>query len=216
MKIQVGNKTLTISKWKGKHKKEFISAINNNQDNQNEEKIKNILVYSCIEEDVVLTPDEFRYVLSRIRAYSLGEEIKIDFYCPKCGETFEKIFQIKDIIRPEYKKLQEIKVQDLEIKLGEIKNKEIFYEKILEDPIYELLFKVKSFNGNDTFNLEELEELFDNLDIDVLEKVLEIYEEHRFQIDDINSVTCECGNSMVFEFDELPGFFPENWFGNTI
>lgn len=215
MKVQVGNKTLTISKWKGKNKKEFIKCINeNNQTSQvdNDSKIKDILVYSCINEDVILTPDEFRYVLSRIRAYSLGEDITINFYCPKCGETFEKIFQIKDIIKPEYKKLTEIKVDDLCIKIGDIKNKDIFYEKIKEDNIYELLFKVKSFNDNDTFNLEELEELFDSLDIDILEKVLEIYEEHRFKIDDINSVECECGNTMIFEFDELPGFFPENWF----
>lgn len=212
-KLQVGDKLLTISKWKGKTKKEFIKEISKSKDEYSDSRIQDILVYSCIEENVVLTEDEFRFVLSRIRAFSLGEEINIEFYCPKCEETFEKTYNISDIIKSEYKELKTINVQGIKIQLTNIKNKEFFYKKIQEDNIYEFLLKIESFNDDDTLTLEQLEEKLEELDIDVLENILEIYEDHKFKINDLNEVQCECGNKMLFEFDELPGFFPENWFG---
>jgi len=214
MKIQVGNKTLNINKWKGRHKKEFLKALTADDDLFNNSELMNILVYSCIDEqNVILTDDEFRYVLSRIRAYSLGEDIDIEFYCPKCGNLYEKTFQIKDIIKYTYTPMKEIKVGDVEIKLCEIRNKEIFEKMTAENPDYEMLFKIQSFNGNDTFNLEQLEAMIDDLDVDVLDKIISIYEKNKFKIDDINVVTCTCGHETIYEFDELPGFFPASWFG---
>ena len=210
MEIKVGNKKLNIKKWKGKNKKDFIRLVNDSDtDNQ---KLLDILVYSCIEEDVILSTEEFRYVLTRIRAYSLGETISFEFYCDKCQEIFHREMKLIDIIRYTYKPLKEIKFDKTKIKLGEIKNKEIYTEKVSEDPDYDFLFRIESINGNDTFTLTELMDIIDNFDIDVIEKVMEIYEDHRFKVDDTNIVKCDCGHEMIFQFDELPGFFPEKWF----
>lgn len=210
MKIIVGDKNLTITKWKGKNKKDFIRLVND-QDSNNQQLLET-LVYSCIEEDVILSTEEFRYVLTRIRAYSLGELIKFEFLCDECQEVFHREMELNDIITYSHKTLKDIKVPGAKIKFGDIKNKAIYTEKIAEDPDYDFLFRIASINGNDTFTLSELEEILDNLDIDVLEEVMSIYEEHRFKVQDVNTVTCDCGNEMQFKFDELPGFFPENWF----
>ena len=78
MKIKLGNKELTIRKWKGRDKKKFMAAVN--AELLDEQEITNSLVYDCIEEDVALSDDEFKYMLSKIRAYSLGEDISIEFY----------------------------------------------------------------------------------------------------------------------------------------
>lgn len=210
MKIKVGDKELTISKWKGKNKKDFVRMVGN-QDIDNQQLLET-LVYSCIEEDVVLSTEEFRYVLTRIRAYSLGETIKFDFFCDECQNVFTRELELKDIITYSHKKLKDIKIPGAKIKFGDIKNKTIYTEKIAEDPDYDFLFRIASINGNDTFTLSELEDILDNLDIDVLEEVMSIYEEHRFKVQDVNTVTCDCGHEMTFKFDELPGFFPDNWF----
>lgn len=211
MKLTVGEKTITISKWKGKNKKNFVKLLNS--DEPNEQKVMDTLVYSCIEEkDVILSTDEFRYVLSKIRALSLGENIDFEFYCEKCKEIFKRRIKISDTIRYTYKDLKEIKIPGAMIKLGPVKNKEMYLNKIAEDPDFDMLFRIESINGNDTFTLNELENIIDDLDIDVLEKVVSIFDEHKFKIDDTNTVTCDCKHEMKFKFDELPDFFPSSWF----
>ena len=211
MKIKVGNKNLTIRKWKGKDKKNFINALKKKDIDENE--VMQALVYSCIEESAALSVDEFRYVLSRIRAESLGEEIKIEFYCTKCGELYTKTFLLKDIISFSYNELKEIKVDGVHIVLGEIRNKEFYIKKVSEDQLYDLLLRIKSYNGNDTFTLSELEEMFDDMDIDTLDKVLQIYNDAKFKVLDVNTVQCpSCSHQTKYKFDELPGFFPQSWF----
>lgn len=213
MKLKVGDKTLTIRKWKGKDKKAFVKAFKNKTLDENE--IMNTLVYNCIEEDVVLSVDEFRYALSRIRAYSLGEDLSIDFYCEDCGTIHKHDFKIKDIIRCTYSPLYEIKAKDVRIKLGAIKNRDSYVKLVAEDELYDLLLRIDSINGDNSFTLDGLIEMFDDMDIDVLTDVLEQYESAKFKVDDINIVRCsnpECGKEVKYKFDNLPGFFPPSWF----
>jgi hypothetical protein len=211
MKLIVGNKHLTMKKWKGKDKKNFINALKKKDIDENE--VMQSLVYSCIEEAQALSVDEFKYVLSRIRAESLGEEINIEFYCASCGELYTKTFLLKDIISYSYNELKEIKVNDVHIVLGEIRNKDFYIKKIAEDEIFDLLLRIKSINGNDTFTLDELVEMFDDMEIDTLDKVLEIYNESKFKVLDVNTVKCpSCSKETKYKFDELPGFFPQSWF----
>jgi len=210
MKLNIGDKEITIRKWKGKDKKNFINSLKKSNIDQNE--VMRSLVYSCIEEDVALSNDQFKYVLSRIRGISLGENIEIEFYCDKCGTVFKKTFELKDIIRFSYKELNEIKVNNVQIKLGDIKNKEFYLKKIQEDPNYDFVLRIETFNGDDAFTLEDIEQKLDDLDIDVLTEIMKQYNEAKFKIDDVNTVTCKCGKAQAYQFDELPGFLPESWF----
>lgn len=211
MKLKVGNNNLTIRKWKGKDKKNFMSLINGEEVNEHE--IMESIVYSCIEEDVVLSVDEFKYVLSRIRAYSLGEGISVEFYCESCGSVFKQDFKLSDVYSYTYTELNEIKVPGYTIKMGDIKNKDFYIEKIKEDSLYDFLLRIESINGDDTYDLEKLEELFDEMDIDILTDILDQYEDARFKLKDINTVKCpSCFKETKYQFDELPGFFPDSWF----
>lgn len=211
MKIKVGDKTLTIRKWKGRNKKEFVKALKS--ENLNEMQVMDTLVYSCIEEDAILSVDEFRYVLSKIRTYSLGDDVEVEFYCEKCGEVFKKQLKISDIIKYTYKDLKEIKVDDVHIVLGNIRNKDAYISKVSEDEDYDIFFRIESINGNDAFTMDELIDMFDDMDIDTLTKVMEIWEESRFKLDDVSDIECpSCSHVTKFRFDEIPGFFPESWF----
>lgn len=210
MELNLGDKKITIRKWKGKDKKNFINSLKKANIDQNE--IMQALVYSCVEENVTLSQDEFKYVLSRIRAVSLGEKISIEFYCDACGNVQAQEFNLKDVIRYTHKPLSEIAVGDLRIKLGEIRSREVYLQKIEEDPNYDFLLRIEEINGDDAFTLEDLEKKFDDLDLDVLTEVMAKFNESRFKIDDINVVKCKCGKEQTYQFDELPGFLPESWF----
>ena len=126
---------------------------------------------------------------------------------------FVKNFKISEAIRYKHKTLSKIEIDGINIKLGPIRNKKIYMEKIQEDTDYDLLMRIQSINGNEDFNLEQLEQLFDELDLDVIENIIKIYDDHKFTIDNINTVKCKCGHEQTYEFDEIPGFLPESWFG---
>lgn len=210
MKLQVGNKTITIRKWKGKDKKNFISAINQKELNQNE--ILDSLVYNAIEENVILNIDEFRYVLAQIRAYSIGPSINMEFYCEHCGTFHKKDIKINDIFKPSGLNPTSIKTKEHEIELGEPANKEIYIEKLSEDMLYDFLLRVNSIDGNNAFTLDELVDIFDDIDIDELTEIMDQWESKRFKVDDIVTVTCpNCSTPTIYKFDEVPGFFPEDW-----
>lgn len=210
MKLSLGEKTITIRKWKGKDKKKFVNSLR--VKNPDKKQIMDALVYDCIEEDVVLSAEEFRYVLSRIRAESLGEKFSVEFYCEECGSLFKKDFELKNTITFTYKPLKEIKVKDTTIKFGPIRNKDFYINKVSEDPDYDFMLRIESFNGDNTFTLAELEEKIDDLDLDILEEILRKYEESIFKVHDINTVKCNCGNELTYKFDSIPEFFPDAWF----
>lgn len=210
MKIIVGSKNLEIRKWKGSDKKNFLKAMKKTDINIME--VMQTLVYDCLEEKVALSPDEFKYVLSRIRAYSLGEEFNVEFYCNECGNIFKRTFTLKDTMRFTYTPLSEINVQSVNIQLGEIRNKDFYINKISEDIEYDFLLRISSINGNESFSLKELENIIDDIDIDILASIVEIWEDHKFKIDDVNTVQCDCGKSHTYKFDEIPEFLPIEWF----
>lgn len=215
MELKFNGKTINIRKWKAKDRKTFVSEIKNK--NLDSDEIKNALVYDCIDEDVILSPDEFRYVLSRIRAYSLGENIHFEIICSECGNEFELDIDLKDIFKTSFEDKKEIIFKDINIKISDIKNKE-YYNKLLSentDDLYliDFLMRIDSINGNDSYTLEELISYFNNLDIDLFDGILEQWENIRFKIDDVHSVKCpSCNNIHKYKFDELPEFFPTKWF----
>lgn len=211
MKIKLKDQEITVRKWKGKDKKKFMNEMN--QPEPDEAKIMQALVYNCIEEeDVVLSTDEFKYVISMIRSISLGDEIKYNFFCTECEETTERKYYITDIIRGTFGEGNTIEAEGVSITLGEIRNKEFYAKKIQEGSIFDFFLRIKEINGNDAFDLEFLIDFFDDLDLDVLDDVLKQYDAIRFKVDDVNDFVCDCGHTESYHFDELPEFFPSSWF----
>lgn len=211
MRIDLGSKKVTIRKWKGKDKKAFINILKSENPDPND--VVNTLVYSCVEEDYVFSPDELRYLISRIRAYSFNEDIKIDSLCEKCLAVSKHDLKLSEIIRFRCDPIKSINVKGISIELGEIKNQQLYLNYIEEDEIFDLLLRIKSINGNDAFTLDGLIEYFDELDIDIFEEIIQTWENSKFKVLDNNVLECkECKHKEEFYFDELPNFFPESWF----
>lgn len=215
--IEIGSGKITIRKWKGKDKRNFIAAMK--KESVDEKEVMDALVYSCIAEpNVVLSTEEFRYVLSRIRAISIGDDVKYTFQCPSCYETTEYEYKITELITGSFNRKDTIDVPGLNIKLGNIQNKDFYIQQVQEDSIYDFLLRIESINDNNAFTLDEVLDMFDDLDVDVIDNVMEQWEDIRFKVDDLNTVACKCGHDVEYHFDEIPEFFPTSWFkdGDTL
>lgn len=212
-------KKLKFRKWKAKDRKEFIKNLKK-AEKLDEKELTKHLVYNCLEnKDICLTVDEFKYVLSRIRASTIGESIEFNLNCSSCNEDYVINKDLKNILKQQYKKYKPIKVQDIEIELSDVKNKDFYLKTIdnieTEEEYYliDFLFHIEKINENDTFKFEDLINYFDNLELDVFDEIMNQWNAIKFKIDDVAEVECpHCKNVQKYKFDDLPGFFPETWF----
>jgi len=214
MKLKIGNQEVTARKWKAKEKKEFLNIV---RTSDNMDGLQDVLVYNCLEEKVIFNPDEFKYAMSSIRSRSLGDEIELEFYCDNCKSKFLDTVKLSEIVKPVYSGENAIKTKNYKIKIGNIRNIEYYKEIIRENPLesreYDFYLRIESINSDDSLTLEEIIDLFDEMDIDEYDKIFEEWERIRFKVDDTVEIVCKkCSDSVKYSFDEIPGFFPPSWF----
>lgn len=211
IEIQLNSKKIKARKWKAKEK--FIFKANISSKN-GADKIVDSLVYDCLETEEVLSTEEYKYALLKIREASISDSIKLQFNCAKCNNRFNADVKLSDILKPVYIEKDEIKTQNHVIKIGEIKNKE-FYKKVINQSPNELDFylRIESINGEECVSISDVIQYFSEMDIDEFEKITEQWEEIRFKLDDNVKIVCpNCQSETVYKFDEIPGFFPNSWY----
>jgi hypothetical protein len=214
MKIKLGNRDITIRKWKAREKKEFLNIV---RTSESLDSLQDVLVYNCIEEKVALNAEEFKYILTQIRSYSLGEEIELEFYCESCKSKFLNTISLNSVVKPVFSSLKQIKTKNYNIKMGEIKNIDFYKKTIKENPLeerdYDFYLRIDSINGDDSSSLDEIIEIFNEMDIDEFDSIFSQWENMRFKIDDVTEIKClNCDDVVKYSFDEIPGFFPPSWF----
>jgi len=208
------DKKYKVRKWKAKEKKEFLRII---KEKENLDDLQDILVYNCMEGNAAFSADEFKYIFSKMRQISLGDKLNLEFYCDKCKSKFIKEIFLDEIIKPIFSKEKNIKSNNYNIKICGIRNPE-FYKQTISENIeyskeYDFYLRIESINDNDTMTLEEIAELFDNMDIDEYDYIFDKWETIRFKIDDTIDISCNnCEDTIKYSFDEVPGFFPSSWF----
>lgn len=215
MKVKLGKSNeITIRKWKAKEKKEFLNTVRNSE---SLDALQNVLVYNCIEENVALSAEEFKYVMTQIRSYSLGDSIELEFFCDKCKVKFLHTIELKKIIKPIISDKNLIETKNYKIKMGNIRNPDFYKETIKNNPQeekdYDFYLRIESINSDDTLTLEEIVQKFDDMDIDEFDSIFKQWEEIKFKIDDTTEISCKnCSDKVKYSFDEIPGFFPPAWF----
>lgn len=215
--ITIRDKEVKFRKWKVKDKNKFLSNILEEPDNNI---IMNALVYDCLEDDnIALSLEEYKYVLSTIRKESISDDIEYEFTCPKCNHEYTYNTKISEIMRMKAQKYGKISCKDVSFKMGEIKNKKLYLEaiNIVEDnrekEIIDFLFHVEELNGSDAFTFDYLYDFIEELDLDIAMDIFKQWNEMKFSIDDVNVVRCpECSYEEEFKFNFIPNFFPESWF----
>lgn len=217
--LTVRDNIIKYRKWKVKDRKKFIKMLSDIE-NIKEQEASNVLVYDCLENPkVILSPEEYRYVLTQIRKTSIGGDIDFKFTCSACKSPFNVKLDLDYIVKPKFSEYLNIKVDEIKIELGDVISKEHYDKRISdcksEEDIYltDFLYHIKSINGNNTFTFDELSNYFDNLDTDDVDNIFDEWDTMRFIVDDLAEVECpKCGHKENYIFDDLPGFFPTKWF----
>ncbi len=217
--VSIKDRVIKFRKWKVKDRKKFIALLK--EDDINYHGLTDSLVYDCLEnKQEILTPDEYRYILTAIRIKSVSDNIKFDFKCEnkECEKDYSVDLKLSEVLSPLYEKGDEIISSDTKIKLGFIPNKKYYDDKIkgcTPDEIYlvDFLLHINTIDGNDTLGFDELLDYIEELDTNVLDDIFVQWDNIRFKIDDINEVTCpHCDSTEKYQFDDMPNFFPSSWF----
>ena len=207
------DKKVNFRKWKVKDKKKFM------ENKRNTMLTKEALVYDCIEDKrIALSEEEYKYVLMKIREESVQEKVSYLFTCSACAEDFLYQADLNEIMKPEFKKYTDIVYKNHIFTISSIKNKE-FYEEAMrsttvteERMLIDFILHVNAYNDNDGLSFSDINDIIINLDIDAFENIFKQWEEMRFKVNNVHAVKCpNCGVTEDYEFDDLPGFFPDSW-----
>ena len=210
--IRLGpNKSVFVTPWKAKAKKEFIKIFKKKGENVSEEDILNILLYPYLKEKIYLSPAEAQYVLVKLREISLrNNEVEFSLTCNNCGEDINVNINISDLIQ--YKETHlpiekdGKKWEDPE-SLDQIKNALIKFKQ--EPPhIIMLGLNLKKYNDKEIKSLEEFLEIYNDLDFEEAEDLEDEWLGLTSDFKIIKNFKCnECNVELNYEFDVIPGFF---------
>jgi len=210
---KIRDKNIKFRKWKVKDKNKFLSA------NRDPKIIKEALVYDCLrDEKIALSEDEYKYLLMRIRAESLPNSISYTFRCDECLEEYDYTADLKQIMKPEFSKYGIVQSGIHSFEMTSIRNRE-FYDNVIgayvndeQKLLVDFILHIKSYNQNESLDFDGLNDIINNLDVDAFEDIFAQWEAMRFKVNNIHTVQCpHCKAQETYEFDDLPGFFPESW-----
>jgi putative baseplate hub subunit protein len=215
--LNVGNKIVKIRKWKVKDRENFKKDLLKNKDSA--EKVAKVtldnLVYNCLDKEYALNPDEIQYVFNNIRINSISDEVEFKYICKNCNKQESQIVKISEIHKGHFYNEDKIEVKNITILLQDVKNVKMYNDTIFksETPwIDDLIYHIKSFNGDESMSFQKLKDLFLDLDVDILDEIMDKYDDIRFKLDKEYDVICpECGNTHTYIFDEIPDFLPQKW-----
>lgn len=216
--IRLGNRAIHIRKWKVKDRLKLKKFLQTTQDQtKQQEGTLNILVFGCIQEEIGLNKDELEYMFTQIRIHSIGDDAEFSYNCQneECLKLNKAKMKVSTIYKPKFGKIEDIRTPNLYIQLQEIQNPKYYNKRMLADgyaDITDLILHIKSIN-NEELNEAQILKLFEDLDTDEMDYILDLWDEMRFTLDRRNSLLCDyCTAENEFEFDEIPNLIPPIWF----
>jgi len=151
-----------------------------------------------------------------IRDASLPGEIGYEFTC-ECGFTYDYNPNLRDVIKPVFKGYGNILAKGVNFEMQPVQNRAFYEETLgssseLESTLFDFLLHVKSLNQNTCLTFDQLLEVVNEMEVDVFEDVFLQWNSMKFKVNNVSPVTCpKCSLTQLYEFDDLPDFFPESW-----
>lgn len=211
-RIKIRDKVIEFRKWKVKDRKNFANA-------QGALEKRKALVYNCLKNpELPLDNEEYNFILEKIRAVSIKDEIGYNLKCSNCGKEFSLYVNINDVTDCAFSDYHPIEVDGIKIELQDVKNRD-FYEsamKVVKDInekyITDFALHIKSINDNTTLSFQDVVDFILDLDIDLYEEIFKQWDLIRFKCVNLQSVVCpHCSQETVYNFNDFPGFFPKSW-----
>lgn len=210
--IELNGRTIKYRKWKVKDKK----ALDNAETNLERRKV---FVYNCLENpDTPLDIEEYNFVLSLIRDFSLHNTLDYDLECPDCNHNFSVSKTSAQVVQPIFANYGTIEFKGNVLTVGNVRNRGLYEESInktltsMERYITDFALHIQSINGSDVSSVDEVVNFLYDLDVDDCEKAFEQWELMRFKCNVIQPVECpNCKKVNNFDFSDMPTFFPSSW-----
>ena len=179
-------------------------------------KKRQAFVYNCLKNPVLLDIEQYNYVLSLIREFSLHNDLEFSLECEKCKHQFLRTFKTPEIVQFKDSDYKEVDIRGMKIKFGNIQDSN--YDRDIlnsisssERYLLDLVYHIEELNGKKV-SVEEALDLFQELDVDVFQELFDAFCDQRASCSFSKTVTCpECGQELHFEFDNISSFFPKSW-----
>jgi hypothetical protein len=211
--LKLRDKTFKFRKWKVKDKKKYLENI------QSTPMSREALVYDCMEDKkIALDEEEIKYVLIQIREASIKDPIEYTFTCENCNGQYDYSAKLSEIITLDGSNVGEIVSGSTSFEMGHVQNRD-FYQGLVLSALHEedkelidFMLHIKSFNGNDGFTFDMLNDFVSNMDVKEFEVAFDKWQKMKLTTNNVSSVICpHCNHEEWYQFDALPGFFPASW-----
>lgn len=216
--VSISGIDLEYRKWKVKDKLE-LDKIDADLTADNIQKMirkREVFVYNCLKERVPLDIEQYNYVLSLIREYSLHSPMEFTVECTHCKAKFLQSLSTPEIITFRDADYKDITVKDLTFKIGnvtdpgydfDILNAMSTSERFLADFAYHVV----SINDKEVSPTDVME-ILGEFDVDDFQVLFDSYNNQKFVCGFSKAIVCpECGEGDIYEFDNLTAFFPKSW-----
>lgn len=211
--VKLRGKVIKFRKWKVKDKRKYLENI------KDVPIARDALIYDCLEDKrLALDEEELKFMIVQIRMASLSDPIQYNFVCEGCSNPYEYYANLKENISLDGTGVGELAEGNTVFEMGYIQNKDFYQSLYLaganqdEKDLIDFMMHVKSFNGNDGFTFDMLSEFISEMDAVDFEKIFIKWQIMRARVNNVAPVNCpHCGHEEWYEFDALPGFFPQSW-----
>jgi len=203
-------KTVSISPWMGKTKKDFVKIFRKKGENITEDDILDTLVIPYINNnEQYYSPDEIKYILFNLRIMSTGDDVEFTINCNNCDKeiiintTLDKTFTYRPASFP----FEANGIKWREINKGSIESISAKYPDELAKDI-ELMLHVEEYAGVKIKNFEQILNISDNLSIKDSNELAQTFIDNESRVTIGSKVLCpSCNVESDYIFDKIPSFF---------
>lgn len=211
IELKLGDdKTVSISPWIGKTKKEFVKIFRDKQENVSENNIYDTLIRPYINNnEQYYSPDEIQYILFSIRTISTNENIVFSIDCKDCEEDIAVDAELKEFFKytPSVFPAQIDRIKWKDIQKNSIKAIKEKYPDDLKSEI-DLLLHIEAVDDVKITSYNQVQEIVDNMTLSESNKLVSDYSEAKSKISLEAIIKCpHCNVEHTYYFDKIPTLF---------
>jgi len=213
---KIGGKEIHFKPWNTKNEKEFLIAVESDED-ITDSMLYELLVKPCIkEQDIVLDEYEQKLLMIEMRKKSIGSTFPLSYKCSNCKNLNEIEVELDDIIKYNEPKYDEVTVEDITISFGVPRTEKLIkrldeVDTKVEKTFYNFLIHINYIiiDGvkEDTFSFEELKDYIESLPTSIFDEFYEKYSAMspnlRFELD---QYCMFCNEKNQINLEGIPNF----------
>lgn len=225
--LTIRDQVINYRSWKLKDKSKYTSLIADVEKRKDSltsadqsdftRAFRQILVLDCIEQDIVLNNDEFQHIMVQIRSKSINHGIVLEMECSNCSADYDHELDIIKVLVSTASNFKTLNAGKLSLEFKRPINQKMYNDlqsrasSEFEALYIDFIQHIYTVNG-DILTSEEKIELFNEQDVNDIEKIFAEWEPMRFKTNRLSSSQCtSCSHIEEFIVDDIPGFFPISW-----